>query len=243
MVTECLHTTEFSHKLRRQWAFVRSFKPPEDLPEQYIRMVFGTAARYPQKSRNNHGWQLRFRGFDDHVAYLFAHELHHFRRRHLGMHPGEGEQSACRWAVQRATETGFRVEGVRIRSRRRCKTGNRNIRIETKRNPQLLRRLKISASHLCPEDLKDLAYWADRRGSTTKVIQQKKQLDEHCEGLRSLPNGAIVRITGGNGRWERYVGQTAMKVRTLRHDSPCLVARTSAGEELSWPMRWLEVVR
>ena len=51
--------------------------------------------------------------FLDQLAFLYAHELHHFRRYHLRMHRGEGEQSANRWALNYVISLGFRVTGSR----------------------------------------------------------------------------------------------------------------------------------
>lgn len=121
MIPGCLDRTQFYSHSGRGWAFIRSWPPPADLPERFnlIRMVFGTAARYPRTTQDNHGWKQRFPSFDHHLASLFAHELHHHRRHHLGLHHGEGEQLACKWEIQRAKEAGFDVVSHRVHGRRR----------------------------------------------------------------------------------------------------------------------------
>jgi hypothetical protein len=244
LISKWLTPTDYLICSKRSWILTRSFETPQDLPARFklIRLAFGLSRRYSKSTLFMYGWKLSFRDFNDHLAYLFAHELHHFRRYHLGLHPREGEQSACRWAVERTKETGFRVEGVRIQNKKRRKTGKPSIRVPIKRNPKLLRRLKMSASHLCSEDLKDLTYWADRRVSATEKLLQQKHIEERYDRLRSLANGAVVRITGGDGKWRRYVGQTAVKIQTLKRNSSRLAIRTQDDRELNWPMQCLEVV-
>lgn len=243
-IREHLGPENFHCHTGRKWAFVRSFEAPRDLPVKYglIRMAFGTSAHYPKTVKDNYGWKEWIQSFDDHVASLFAHELHHFRRHHLGLHPGEGEQSACKWALQQTEEAGFQVQGHRDRRRKSRKASKKNIRVPSNRNPKLLRRIKMSASHLCPEDLKELENWAYMRSNTVKKQLEKKQSEEHFAKLRSLPDGGIVKITEGEDRWNKYKGQTAIKTGTLRRNSPRLVIRVPDGIELYWPMQWLEVV-
>ena len=109
---------------RGRWAFTRRFGRPDDVPERFhiIRMCFGMRRRYPAKFDDIHGWRLRCADFNAHLAYTFAHELHHHRRYSLGLHPGEGEQGACRWAVAHAKVLGFHLEGKRLaRPKRRPK--------------------------------------------------------------------------------------------------------------------------
>jgi len=105
----------------KRWDFVLRFEPPPALPDRFplVRMALGTRDAYPRTSTDVYGWRLRCERFEDLLAYAFAHELHHFRKYHLGLHPRQGEQAACRWALGRAAKTGFSVTGVRIRSERR----------------------------------------------------------------------------------------------------------------------------
>jgi hypothetical protein len=90
-------------------AFVRDFTPPPDLPPSFslIRMMLGTAYSYPIQETDTYGWTMRYYTFESHVAFLFGHELHHFRRHRLGLHPREGEISANKWALRRALDEGF----------------------------------------------------------------------------------------------------------------------------------------
>ena len=89
--------------------FVRDFSPPPDLPSSFslIRMMLGTAYSYPIQETDTYGWTMRYFTFESHVAFLFGHELHHFRKHRLGLHPREGEIAANKWALRRATEEGF----------------------------------------------------------------------------------------------------------------------------------------
>jgi hypothetical protein len=90
-------------------AFVREFAPPPDLPRSFslIRMMLGTAYNYPIQQTDTYGWTMRYFTFESHVAFLFGHELHHFRKHRLGLHPRQGEIGANRWALKRAAEEGF----------------------------------------------------------------------------------------------------------------------------------------
>lgn len=101
----------FSRK-RGRWAFTRTFQTPKALPERFalIRLKLGMQAG-GKSFADAYGWSYRCGDFYfDGVANLFAHELHHYRRWHLGLHPRESEHSANRWALARAKEAGFQVE-------------------------------------------------------------------------------------------------------------------------------------
>lgn len=244
MISKWLAPTDFYRYARRCMAFIRCFEIPKGLPERFkvIRMAFGLARRFRKSRVNMYGWRLRFGSFDDHLAFLFAHELHHFRRYHLRMHPREGEQSACKWALQRTREADFRVEGARVHSRKQQRAEQKDIHVPVERNPKLCRRAKLILSHLCPEDLKEVLLWTERR--TRKADEQVKQKlsEEHFEKLRSLPPGASVKIVSDDWYTSSYIGQTAIKVRTLKRNSSRIVIRTSDGKKWRWPMRWLETV-
>lgn len=176
---------------RGRWKFARRFGTPADLPERFriIRMAFGMAEAYPRTFDDIHGWRLTCGNFAAHLAYAFAHELHHFRRYHLALHPREGEQAACRWALGRARQAGYPLEGVRLPRRR-------------------------------------------------KRRRRPRRLNPHFERLRALPDGAPVLIVRDSAP-SSYVGQTALKVRTLRRNSRRLALRTADGSEWLWPMQWL----
>ncbi len=109
-----------------KWAFAKKWGSPSDLPGQFklIRMrLDGRDRLFPRTERDIYGWEFRYFTFLDHLATLFAHELHHFRRYHLDLHPREGEQSANRWALQHVQNCGFQVEGKKhlVKRRRRRK--------------------------------------------------------------------------------------------------------------------------
>ena len=102
---------------RGRWSFTKKFQLPADLPENFklIRLHFGVKnLNYPLSQVDRYGWQLTYSSFIDHVAFLFAHELHHFRRYHLGLHHREGENAANKWALQRIRQLNYHVEGVKL---------------------------------------------------------------------------------------------------------------------------------
>jgi hypothetical protein len=101
---------------RGKWNFTRKFPLPHDLPDQFklIRLLPAKGIneiKYPVHLQDIYGWELYYPSFLGHLAFLFAHELHHFRRYHLGLHPAEGEKSANRWALTRVQALGFQVTG------------------------------------------------------------------------------------------------------------------------------------
>ncbi|MDZ7261041.1 MAG: hypothetical protein ONB05_02835 [candidate division KSB1 bacterium] len=110
---------------RGKWAIIKRFGLPADLPERFklIRLLMdGNSVPYPQYQQDSYGWKYHYETFLDHLAILFAHELHHFRRFHLGLHPGEGEQSANRWALAHVKQLGFSVDGFLVKSGHRRKS-------------------------------------------------------------------------------------------------------------------------
>lgn len=106
---------------RGKWAFTGNFGIPADLPRLYklIRLrIDSTLGRYPYIEKDIYGWKFLFPSFYDHLATLFAHELHHFRRYHLDLHPGKGEQSANKWAVQHIKTLGYEVSAKKTVKRK-----------------------------------------------------------------------------------------------------------------------------
>ena len=104
---------------RGRWSFTKNFPIPDDLPDRYklIRLQFGIRyLKYPLRQQDRYGCELTFETFIDHLAFLFAHELHHFRRFHLGFHPREGENGANKWALQKVRELNFEVGGEKLSS-------------------------------------------------------------------------------------------------------------------------------
>jgi len=103
---------------RGYWNFSCFFKLPADLPEHYklIRLHLDSNQRYPRVEQDIYHWKWHYNSLIDQAALLFAHELHHFRRYHLGFHPREGEHSANSWAKKRALACGFNIDGFRLKS-------------------------------------------------------------------------------------------------------------------------------
>lgn len=122
-VRQWFHPTDFTTGQGR-WSFTKSWVVPTDLPDRYklIRMRLDDSPRhFPKTERDTYEWEFKYPSFEDHLATLFAHELHHYRRFHLNLHPGEGEQSANRWALKHVQNLGFPVEGKRLPVRRKKK--------------------------------------------------------------------------------------------------------------------------
>jgi hypothetical protein len=110
---------------RGHWRPTLRFGTPDGVPGRFklIRMRLDPDPEtYPRDERDGYRWLFRYGSFDDHLAALFAHELHHFRRHHLGHHPRGGEHAANRWALETAVRLGFSVEGVPGRPLRRSRT-------------------------------------------------------------------------------------------------------------------------
>jgi hypothetical protein len=103
---------------RGHWKISLRHPAPESLPDRYklIRMRLDPdRAAYPRTEHDTYHWVFRYASFSDHLAVLFAHELHHFRRHHLGLHPRGGEHAANRWALETARNLGFDAEGSPLR--------------------------------------------------------------------------------------------------------------------------------
>jgi len=102
---------------RGKWAFTKMWHVPSDLPEKFklirIRMD-GNSQHFPRTERDSYDWEFTYATFFDNLATLFAHELHHFRRYHLGFHPHEGEHSADKWALNHVRSLGFNVKGRKL---------------------------------------------------------------------------------------------------------------------------------
>lgn len=109
---------------RGKWRFTRQFSLPNDLPERFklIRLLPTSASclnKFPCKIQDVYGWTFSYASLRDYLALLFAHELHHFRRYHLQLHPREGENGANRWALAHVQRLGFPVDGQQVRRSRR----------------------------------------------------------------------------------------------------------------------------
>ena len=113
---------------RGKWRFTRYFPQSENLPPQFklIRLLVVqelVTGNFPLVLKDGYGWEFEYKNPESYLALLFAHELHHFRRYHLGLHSREGEKSANRWALKHVRKLGFAVSGQvsRQRARKRVK--------------------------------------------------------------------------------------------------------------------------
>ncbi|MBN1349693.1 hypothetical protein JXJ21_09805 [candidate division KSB1 bacterium] len=99
---------------RGHWKITSLFETPADLPSKFKLIRLAPICKfksYPMTQKDSYGWEYRYESFADHLGMLFAHELHHFRRFHLGLHPGGGEKSANQWALTHIQALGFQVKG------------------------------------------------------------------------------------------------------------------------------------
>jgi len=229
-------------RLRGEWKFVERFGTPEDLPERFrlIRIALGAGAKYPRTLTDIYGWELTYGNLVDHLAMTFAHELHHYQQAHLGMHPGKGEQAACRFSLERARECGFDVKGVRLPARRR-KRRRPVVTLPKESRPHLLGRIKQLSSKLSVDDLRKLYLWARDRLAEANRIKRGERANRRFEKLRQLPPGSPVLILREDSPLG-YVGHVATKVRTPRSFATRMLIRTADGIEWHWPMAWLKPV-
>lgn len=241
--TEWFTPTDFHRYTKRIWAFIRVFDIPKDLPSQFklIRIVLGMPARYPKTTTGRYGWRYKYSNFKDHIANVFAHELHHFRRYHLEMHPKEGEQSACKWGVEQTKKAGFFIDAKRILKQKSRKVKKKITRIPTGYNPRLLRRIKQSSAHLSQEDLEVLQVWISHRICTLIKHQKKNKRNGHFDNLKGLPKGNSVVIKFDDNCSSEYTGTTATKVKNVNGNSSNMLIKTADGKTWYWPMQWLEL--
>ncbi|MBN2104097.1 hypothetical protein JW835_08675 [bacterium] len=107
---------------RGNWAFTNHFPVPDSLPKIFrlIRMrLDGRGQEFPREELDGYGWCFKYYRFEDQLATLFAHELHHYRRYHLNLHFREGEHGANRWALSHVQALGFRVSARKMDKKRR----------------------------------------------------------------------------------------------------------------------------
>ena len=130
---------------RGHWGISTRFETPADLPRRYrlIRVLLGARLTYPMRARDRSGFEHSYQSFRDHLADLFAHELHHYRRYHLGLHPREGEVGANRWALKRVRSLNFAVEGRQL-PRQRHRPFRRELHHERLRSAPSGSRLRVT---------------------------------------------------------------------------------------------------
>lgn len=226
-----------------RWACAREFGVPDGLPEHYalIRLIYGLDVRYPCERQCRYGWRYEFPRFRDDLAFMAAHELHHFRRHHLGFHPREGEQSAICWGINRMREVGFKMDARRSLTGWQCCSSARRRKLPTGPNLNLLRKIMQMAGHLAYEDLDALRLWATARSIRAHKDWKGYTPTPHTEALRSFPDSSILRISS-LARQDSYAGQKAKKVRNLQA-SPRMEVQTADGKHWRYPMCWLEIPR
>jgi len=223
--------------IRGKWA--RHAGPlPDDIPERYklIRMLLvADSSRYPRREMDRYHWQHTYETFYDHLAHLFAHELHHFRRYHLGLHPREGENSANKWALAHVQKSGYQVTSRKIKmSKKKKRVGRQKPSLSKVFNPVDF------GFDLAPTPLNTALAKITLSLSPKK---QQKYINEklaHFEKLHSLSPGSQLLITFDPSHI--YAQQTATLVRPMRRNSVRIVIRTQDGKEWRWPMAWLERV-
>ncbi|MBD3289898.1 hypothetical protein GF337_13915 [candidate division KSB1 bacterium] len=138
---------------RGRWKITKKFDHKIELPWRYklIRILFDLKMKkYPLIQNDRYGWVFRYESFSDHLAFITAHELHHFRRYHLDMHRKEGEHSANRWALAYVNELGFSVSGKKKTAKKKKRF---NHYIFSKTDPyEKFRNLKTGAKLLIHHD-------------------------------------------------------------------------------------------
>jgi hypothetical protein len=223
---------------RGKWNITQQYNTPKDLPAQFklIRLLLRhNFSNYPLRERDYYGWEHNYGTFYDHFAFLFAHELHHFRRFHLGFHPGEGENSANKWALQRVKSLNFNVESKKLKTLKKKRSKKKTLVFQHVLNPKDF----IDMNALPGE-----TGWKQVLNSLFLNIspQKKKQYVEEklsqFEKLRSLAPGS--KLTIHYDPKQKYTGQAATLVRPLRKNSFRIVIRTNDGKEWRWPMAWLK---
>lgn len=226
-----------------KWAFARLFGIPDDLPAQYklIRICFGCKrTRWPRWERGKH-LRLRFSSFTSQLAHLFAHELHHYRRFHLGLHGRELEIGADRWALRRCEEIGLGItvtEHKSKRARQPSDTMNKDDFVP-KENPQLLSRMRNMMTHLSIKDLDMLVSVALKRKRTlSDRIQHIEVKTNWEETLKRFAPGTRHKVIEA-GKYPELVGRIAIVTHKPRRNSGRVRIEID-GKKWKWPRNWLE---
>jgi hypothetical protein len=225
------------YAVRGKWRLREAWELPDDLPERFklIRLLLpDDGAAYPMIEKDRYGWRHQFATFSEHLGFFFAHELHHFRRFHLGLHPREGEHSANAWAVEHCRKLGLEVHSARP-SRKKTKKRSRQ-------QPTFWQLLN-PADFLPPAQAGLI--W--RRGGKLLGIAVRLRCRNpeqyiaakmrHIEQLSRSAAGARLWITFDPHR--RYLHAPARLVRLLRRPSLRAVIETADGKLWRWPLTWL----
>ena len=223
---------------RGKWKITQLYYIPKDLPKKFklIRLLLRhNVSNYPLKERDYYGWEHNYGSFYDHFAFLFAHELHHFRRFHSGFHPGEGENSANKWALKHVQDLNFRVESKKLRTLKKKHTKKKTLVFQQVFNPKdFIDRNAWSGEINWKQVLNTLFL----NISPQKKQQYVAEKLAHFEKLRSQTPGSVLLVSYDPK--QKYTGQTAILLRSLRRNSIRIVIRTKDGKEWRWPMAWLK---
>lgn len=222
-----------------KWRLEAGLPCPDTLPPRFklIRLLLPDDAEYPLHEKDRYGWQHHYDSFSDHLAFYFAHELHHYRRYHLNFHPGEGEHSANAWALERCQRLGFAVTGCRLQQPRRSKRRRKATSFWELFNPVDF--VALEKAHQLWSNQLSLAGLALRLSKQEKNQYIEAKL-RHNLAVRKLAPGMGVRITFDPQR--RYGGQQARVVRSLRSPSLRIVIETKDGRVWRWPLSWLSAL-
>lgn len=214
---------------RGKWSISALFGAPPSLPEAYllIRMCLGVPDSYPVDRRDRYGWLFRPKSFEEDCAILFAHELHHFRRRHLGLHRCEGEQSANMWALEHLQALGYPVDGSRpdVQSQALLSSVGYKSRNEAQ---SLLRKTKEAVSRLCRADLLELRSHVGYRLDELDRLQHKREEQEHIRRVRELPPDSRVVIRFDPA--QTYSGEVAVILQQPSSATQGILVRTPDGK-------------
>jgi hypothetical protein len=229
------HTQDSFNTSRGKWKFTKDYDMPKSLPQKFklIRMQINPSANYPHTEMDRYGWRHSYGTFEDQLAFLFAHELFHFCRYHLGQHPGGGEHAANKWALGHVQSIGYSVKSERIKSKKRGrKKGLSFINVV---NPMDFgytnsHQAKIKWSMLLNNVLFNF--------SPNKQQNYIKEKIEHFEKLCSLKPGSKL-IVDYDPKY-KYCQQEVRLIRPLRKNSTRIVIQTGDGKEWRWPMAWLK---
>lgn len=150
---------------------------PTDLPREFklIRLMIGsTKSRWPRRTSDK-THQLILGGPCDLLAFLFGHELAHFRSYHLGLPPGRGETRATAWSIEHASALGYDVAGSPL------------TRILSSQRKQIRSRFQIGSLHVIAEAWPE---YERHKGTEAIVISQ--------------PRGSARRVLVGLRTGERF---------------------------------------
>jgi hypothetical protein len=221
------------HPGRGTWRQFTHYPIPQDLPHRFklIRLVMMTDhALYPLIQKDIYNWVHRYESFQDHLAHIFAHEMHHFRRYHLGFHEKEGEHSANLWATHHVRSLGYQVSSEKLSPARRSR--KKKINLSCMINPA---DFPVSMMKTTWQNLFQTICQKYLKPHTKSYINSKLK---HCQRLRTLQPGSLLMVHFDPHN--RYSGKVVTLVRTLRKDSLRILVRTPDGKLWRWPMVWLK---